>query len=63
MTTYKTFEINQHALLKNSEDKVLILKQDNKWMLPGGRLEEYESPEDGLSKRIKRRDRIRKYKN
>lgn len=50
---HKTFKINQHALLKNSANKILILKQEGKWMLPGGRLEGMGSPEEELKREIK----------
>jgi len=50
---YKSFKINQHALLKNSANKILILKQEGKWMLPGGRIEGIGSPEEELRREIK----------
>ncbi len=51
---HKTFKINQHVLLKNSANKILILKQDGKWMLPGGRIEEGAvSVEEELRREIK----------
>jgi 8-oxo-dGTP pyrophosphatase MutT (NUDIX family) len=50
---HKFFKINQHALLKNSTNKILILKQDGKWMLPGGRVEGTSSPEEELKREIK----------
>lgn len=49
---HKTFEINQHVLIKNSANKILLLEQDGKWMLPGGRLEEGDSPESGLKREL-----------
>jgi len=50
---HKSFEINQHALLKNSANKILILKQEGKWMLPGGRVEGMGNPEEELRREIK----------
>ena len=50
---YKTFKVNQHALLKNSLNKILILKQKGKWMLSGGRVEGMGSPEEELRREIK----------
>lgn len=39
--------------MKNSEEKVLILCADNRWLLPGGRMEEGESWLEGLKREIK----------
>ena len=50
---HKTFKVNQHALIKNSANKILILKQDDNWMLPGGRLEGMGNPEEELKREIK----------
>ncbi len=50
---HKFFKINQHALLKSSTNKILILKQEGKWMLPGGRVEGVGSPEEELRREIK----------
>lgn len=51
---HKTFKINQHALLRNSSNKILILQQDDKWMLPGGRIEEGAiSTEEELKREIR----------
>ncbi len=50
---HKFFKINQHALLKSPTNKILILKQESKWMLPGGRVEGVGSPEEELEREIK----------
>ncbi len=50
---HKSFKINQHALLKSSTNKILILEQEGKWMLPGGRVEGMGSPEEELKREIK----------
>jgi 8-oxo-dGTP pyrophosphatase MutT (NUDIX family) len=50
---HKFFKINQHALLKSSTNKILILEQEGKWMLPGGRVEGMGSPEEELKREIK----------
>ncbi|KAA3630177.1 MAG: NUDIX hydrolase [Bacteroidetes bacterium] len=54
MNNHKSFNVNQDAVLRNSKDEVLILKRTGgKWMLPGGRLENDESPKSGLLREIK----------
>ncbi len=50
---HKLFKINQHALLKNSANKVLILEQEGRWMLPGRRVDGGGSPEEELKREIK----------
>lgn len=58
---HKTFKINQHALLKSLENKILILEQDGKWMLPGGRVEGVGGPEEELAREIKEETGIEKF--
>jgi len=49
----KSYFVNQHALVKNSENKVLILESEGKYMLPGGRLEDKDSsPLEGLLREL-----------
>ena len=36
----KLFEVDQNAVIANDEEKFLILQQQGKWMLPGGRMED-----------------------
>ena len=50
---HKMFKVNLHALVKNGSSKILILQQEGKWMLPGGRLEEDSTPEEGLQRELK----------
>ena len=47
--------------MKNSDGKVLILKQDESWKLPGGRLEDNETPQEGLSREIYEETGIKQY--
>jgi len=58
---HKLFNINQDAIMKNSDGKVLILKQDEGWKLPGGRLEKNEIPQEGLSREIYEETGIKQY--
>jgi len=53
MSEHKLFKVNQDAVIKNSENKILILKQSGKWKLPGGRLEDDKTPREGLLREIK----------
>jgi len=53
MSDHKLFKINQDAILKNEEGEVLILEYDKKWKLPGGRLEDDSTSEEGLLREIK----------
>jgi len=59
---HKIFKINQHALLKSSANKVLILKQEGRWMLPGGRVEGVGSPEEELKREIKEETGLEAFK-
>lgn len=61
MAEHKLFKVNQHIILENSEGKVLLLKQSEGWMLPGGRLEEGESWFEGLSREVNEETGIRKF--
>lgn len=54
MTKYFVSQIVQTAVLLNSDGNVLILRTpEGKWQLPGGRLNEGESWEDGLRREIR----------
>ena len=59
---HKIFKVNQHALIKNSANKILILKQEDRWMLPGGRLEGMGSPEEELRREIKEETGLEDFK-
>jgi len=59
---HKTFKVNQHVLLKNSANKILILKQEGRWMLPGGRLEGMGNPEEELRREIKEETGLEDFK-
>src|SRR3989344_4736072 len=50
---YQLFKVNQAAIILDSKGRVLLLNQNGKWMLPGGRLEESEEPMVGLKREIK----------
>lgn len=50
---YQLFKVNQAAIILNDDGRVLLLSQNGKWMLPGGRLEENEEPAGGLKREIK----------
>lgn len=52
MNNHKQFYINNEAILKNADGKLLILEKDSKWQLPGGRMEESETPEEALKREI-----------
>jgi len=53
MNGHKLFKINQDAVIKNNDGEALILKQNGKWKLPGGRLEDHETPQEGLLREIR----------
>lgn len=50
---HKTFKVNLHALVRNRSGETLILKRGDKWTLPGGRLENDQSPAEGLKREIR----------
>ena len=52
MREHKLFKINQGAILQNAEGRVLILRKNGKWMLPGGRMEEGEDWLHGLKREM-----------
>ena len=61
MNEHKLFKINQDAVIRDGNGKVLVLKQGVSWKLPGGRLEENETPQEGLSREIYEETGIKKY--
>ena len=62
MGAHKLFKINQDVVLKNNKGEILILKQNELWKLPGGRLEDNETPHEGLLREIKEETGIEKCK-
>ncbi len=52
MKDHKLFKINQNAVIQDSSGKILILKKDGKWMLPGGRMEADKDPASGLKREV-----------
>lgn len=62
MNNYKLFKINQNAIIKNKEGKYLILQKDGKWLLPGGRLNENETWQQGLKREVEEETGIRDFK-
>lgn len=53
MGDHKKFNVNIDAIIKNPEGRFLILHQDGKWKLPGGRMEEGETPEACLKREVR----------
>jgi len=53
MDDHKLFKINQNAVIRDSFGKILILKKEGKWMLPGGRMENDKDPILGLRREVK----------
>lgn len=53
MDEHKLFRVNQYAIIKTPENEALILKGEDVWELPGGRMKEKETPEEGLLREIK----------
>lgn len=53
MREHKLFKVNQAAILQNAEGRILILRKDGKWMLPGGRMEDGENWFEGLSRELR----------
>ena len=53
MPNHKLFKVNQDAVIKNNNGEFLILKQNDVWKLPGGRLEDDETAKEGLLRGIK----------
>ncbi len=47
------FEVIQSIVLKNPEGKILILSKNEKWLLPGGRIQESEDLHDALIREVK----------
>lgn len=58
---HKLFKVNQNAILKNEAGNILILKKDDKWMLPGGRMEEGETWLEGLRREVQEETGIEKF--
>jgi 8-oxo-dGTP pyrophosphatase MutT (NUDIX family) len=61
MPDHKLFKVNQNAILQTAEGLVLILKKDDKWMLPGGRLEEDETWLEGLHREVREETGIQEF--
>ena len=55
MSEHLEAKIGQYALIKNSENKILILERSRskKWCLPGGRLNKDEDWKEAFSREIK----------
>jgi 8-oxo-dGTP diphosphatase len=54
---HKLFQVGVKALVTNSEGKILLLKategfHDAHWDLPGGRIEDTQTPEEALCREI-----------
>ncbi len=47
------FKVSLQIILKNKIGKILILNQDGKWLLPGGRIQKDEKWDNALSREIK----------
>ena len=52
MENHKLFKVNQNAIIRNGAGEFLILQKEDKWMLPGGRLEN-ENWLQGLNREVK----------
>ncbi len=53
MNSHKRFKVGQAAIIRNKMGQILILKKNDSWMLPGGRLEENETCAEGLLREIR----------
>ncbi|MBI2627950.1 MAG: NUDIX domain-containing protein [Candidatus Niyogibacteria bacterium] len=61
MENHKLFEISQSAIIQDSAGRILILKKNKKWLLPGGRLEENETWLEGLQREVEEEAGIEKF--
>ncbi|OGN17636.1 MAG: hypothetical protein A3F48_02720 [Candidatus Yanofskybacteria bacterium RIFCSPHIGHO2_12_FULL_41_9] len=61
MEKHKLFEVNQNAIIQNVDGDILILKKGNKWMLPGGRLENSETWLEGLRREVREETGIQNF--
>jgi 8-oxo-dGTP diphosphatase len=52
MDNHKLFKIDQNAIIRNKDNRILILQKNEKWLLPGGRLNENETWEQGLRREV-----------
>lgn len=52
MSDHGKFKINVDAVITNTEGRLLILRQEGKWKLPGGRMEEGETPTACLAREV-----------
>ena len=51
---YQLFKITQNIVLKNGDEKVLILKHNTgNWLLPGGKINKGENSLEGLKRELK----------
>lgn len=51
---HQLFKITQNIIIKNQDDKVLILKHNTgKWLLPGGKINKGENSIDGLKRELR----------
>ena len=62
MENHKLFKINQNAIIQNKDNKILILQKNGKWLLPGGRLNENETWEQGLRREVEEETGIKDFK-
>jgi 8-oxo-dGTP pyrophosphatase MutT (NUDIX family) len=53
MSDHGKFKINIDAVITNPEGGLLILRQEGKWKLPGGRMEEGETPTACLAREVR----------
>ncbi len=47
-------EVSQKALIRSPEDRLLVMQMDEStWELPGGRMDAYEDPVEGLKREVR----------
>ncbi len=62
MEKHRLFKIDQNAIIRNKNGKILILQKDGKWLLPGGRLKEGDKTwEQGLRREIEEETSIKDF--
>lgn len=60
---HQLFKITQNIILKNKDDKVLILKHNTgNWLLPGGKINKGENSLEGLKREIKEETGVNEFK-